>query len=97
MLAALALHNYLRLTSNAMYTPSGFVDSESGDGSKHLGEWRNRDIDQGFNNIRPIRGNKSRLEVVQMRDEIKEYFNSEEGSLPWQQVHIRRTYRNNNT
>ena len=35
MLAALALHNYLRLTSNAMYTPIGFVGSESGDGSIH--------------------------------------------------------------
>ena len=71
MLAALALHNYFRLISNAMYTPSGFVDSESGDGSIHLGEWRNRDIARGFNNIRPIRGNRNRLEVVQMRDEIK--------------------------
>ena len=71
MLAALALHNYFRLTSNAMYTPSGFVDSESEDGSIHLGEWRNRDIAQGFNNIRPIRGNRNHLEVVQMRDEIK--------------------------
>ena len=30
VLATLALHNYLCLTSNAMYTPSGFVDSESG-------------------------------------------------------------------
>ena len=84
VLAALALHNYLRLTRNAMYTPSGFVDFERGDGSIHLGEWRNRDIAQGFNNIRPICGNRNRLEVVQMRDEVKEYLNSEEGSLLWQ-------------
>ena len=84
VLAALALHNYLRLTRNAMYTPSGFVDFERGDGSIHLGEWRNRDIAQGFNNIRPIRGNRNRLEVVQMRDEVNEYLNSEEGSLLWQ-------------
>ena len=97
MLAALALPNYLCLTSNAMYTASGFVDSESGDESIHLGEWRNRDIAQGFNNIRPTRGNRNRLEVVQMRGEIKEYLNSEEGSLPWQQDCIRGTYRNNNT
>ena len=39
VLAALALHNYFRLTSNAMYNPSGFFNSESGDGSIHLGEW----------------------------------------------------------
>ena len=83
VLAALALHNYLPLTSNAMYTPSGFVDSESGGGSIHLGEWRNRDIAQGFNSIRPVRGNRNRLEVVQMRDEINKYLISEEVSLPW--------------
>ena len=51
-----------------MYTPSGFVDSESEDGSFYLGEWRNRDIAQRFNNTRPIRSNRNRLEVVQMRD-----------------------------
>ena len=65
-----------------MYIPSGFVDSESRDGSINLREWRNRDIAQGFNNIRPICGNRNRLEVVQMRDEINEYLKSEEGSLP---------------
>ena len=63
-----------------MYTPSGFVDSEKGNGSIHLGEWLNRDIAQGVNNIRPVGGNRNRLEMVQMRDEIKEYLNSEEGS-----------------
>ena len=81
VLATLALHNNLRLTSNAMYTPSGIVDSESRNGSMHLGEWRNRDITQGFNNIRPVGGNRNRLEMVQMRDEIKEYLISEEGSF----------------
>ena len=54
-----------------MYTPSGFVDSESGNGSMHQGEWRNRDIAQGFNNIIPVGGNRNRLEMVQMPDEIK--------------------------
>ena len=75
-----------------MYTPSGFVDSESEDGSIYLGQWHNRGIAQGFNNIRPIRGNRNRIGVVQKRDEIKEYLNSEERSLPWQRYNIRRTY-----
>ena len=39
-LACLALHNYLRQTDNAAYTPTGFVDSESKDGSVKAGEWR---------------------------------------------------------
>ena len=86
MFAALALHNYVRLTSNAMYTPS-----------IHLGQWDERDIAQGFNNIIQIRGNRNHLEVIQMRNEIKEYLTLEEGSLPWQQEYIRRTYRNNDT
>ena len=38
VLAALALHNYLRPRSTASYTPNGFVDSEERDGSIHLGE-----------------------------------------------------------
>ena len=97
VLAALALYNYLHLTSNVMCTPSDFADSESGDRSILLGEWRNRDTAQGFNNIRPICGNRNCFEVVQIRDEIKEYLNSEEASLPWKQHNIRRTYRNHNT
>ena len=44
-----------------MYTLDGFVDSESGHGSIHLGQWCNRDIAQGFNNIGPIRGNRKLL------------------------------------
>ena len=39
-LACLALHNYLRQTKNASYSPSRFTDSE--DNSRNLipGEWR---------------------------------------------------------
>ena len=33
------LHNYLRVTDNAHYTPSGFVDSENKDGNFRTGEW----------------------------------------------------------
>ena len=31
--AAVCLHNYLRQTDTANYTPAGFVDSENGDGT----------------------------------------------------------------
>ena len=33
VLACLALHNYLRLTDNAHYTPAGFIDSEDKHGN----------------------------------------------------------------
>ena len=89
-ISTLALHNYLLLSNNAIYTPSGLVDSESGDRSKYTSRgWCNKDIAQGFNNIRPIYGNRNCVEVVQMCNEIKEHLNSEEGSLPWPQDYIR--------
>ena len=37
-LACLAFHNYLRLTGNAHYTPSDFLDSEYKDGNYLPGE-----------------------------------------------------------
>ena len=40
LLAALALHNYLQLTSTASYTSNGLVVSEERDGSIHFGKWR---------------------------------------------------------
>ena len=40
MLACLALHNYLRLTYNAHYSPVGFIDSEDKEGNICPGEWR---------------------------------------------------------
>ena len=38
--ACLCLHNYLRLTDNAQYVPSGFVDSEDSSGEIISGDWR---------------------------------------------------------
>ena len=38
-LACLALHNYLRLTENAKYIPTGFADSEDSDGNIVPGDW----------------------------------------------------------
>ena len=74
VLSALALNNYLRQTSSASNTPNGFVDSEECDGSIHLGEWRNRDNRQCMEDIRPIRGCRNRLEVIQMREDIQNVF-----------------------
>ena len=83
VLGALALHNYLRQASAASYTPNGFVDSEEHDSRIHLGEWRNRDNRQCMEDIGPIRGCRNQLEVIQMREDIKTYFYSEQDSLPW--------------
>ena len=51
-LACLTLHNYLRQTDNAMYTPSGFIDSENKDGTIKEGEWRStKDGDSALRSI----------------------------------------------
>lgn len=42
VLACHSLHNYLMQTDNAMYTLTGFIDSESRDGKILPGEWRNQ-------------------------------------------------------
>ena len=38
-LAAIALHNYLRQTDNARYSPYGFIDSYDGNGNLKPREW----------------------------------------------------------
>ena len=96
VLAALVLQNYLRQTSIPSYTPTGFVYSEKRDSSIHLTEWCNRDNRQCMEDIRPIRGCQNRLEVIQMRENIKTCFNSEQGILLWQLDYARRTYRKDN-
>ena len=95
-LACLALHNYLRLTENAYYSPSGFIDSEDKDGNIIPGEWRqqrpNEEQCGGLRELRPVRGSRARNDAVLMRDQLKDYLNSEEGSVPWQLQYVRRTW-----
>ena len=38
--ASLCLHNFLRITSSATYTPNGSVDSEQANGDIVEGDWR---------------------------------------------------------
>ncbi|XP_066936564.1 putative nuclease HARBI1 [Clytia hemisphaerica] len=89
--ACLALHNYLRLTNNSSYTPSGFIDIESSDGTIKPGEWRAAKPTGSFEPIRPVRGSRPRDQCVKMRDSLKDYFSSSEGSVPWQKSYVNRT------
>ena len=93
-LACFALHNYVRLTENAYHCPAGFVDSESGIGEITHGNWQN-DVNEEFCNgirhVRSIRGSKYSLSVIDMRENLKNYLNSEEGRVPWQLDYVRRT------
>ena len=92
-LACLALHNYLRQTDNAMYTPQGFVDSENKDGQIKKGEWRSlrRNEENAFVKVNPVRGSRYSTDALQLRKTLTEYVNSEEGAVPWQLDYVRRT------
>ena len=89
--ASLALHNYLRLTDNAKYIPSGFVDSEDETGNIIPGDWRSivHDDDSGLSDLRRITGNRYTFEAGKTRNDFKEYFNSSVGSVEWQLNYIR--------
>ena len=93
-LAAICLHNYLRQTENAVYTPAGFIDSDDGSGTIKPGEWRRIiDADAGgcLRPIARVRGSRYSGTALDMREALKEYLNSEAGSVDWQLNYVRRT------
>ena len=84
VLSCLCLHNYLRQTENLLYCPHGFVDIQTGDGEIRAGEWRSIKVDH--NALEPLdmlRGGRSKLEARQVREKLKEYFNTT-NILSWQ-------------
>ena len=92
-LACLALHNYLRLTENAHYITTGFADSEDSDGNIVPGDWR-KDVQSGnsaLEEIASLSGSRAKKSALDTRNALKDYLNSEEGSVPWQVGYVRRT------
>ena len=87
------MHNYLRLTDNAHYSPAGFMDSEDKDGNLLPGEWRLLKGNNANNmmDLPRVRGSRSRQDALEARNELKNFLNSDEGSVPWQLDYVRRT------
>eukprot|EP00794_Sanderia_malayensis_P004350 gene4350-4929_t len=81
----LCLHNYLRLTANAQYVPKGFIDSENEMGDIIPGDWRSI-VSNDNNGLVPFQCHANRYgsSAKETREKFETYFNSEEGSLPWQ-------------
>ena len=86
----LCLHNYLMLTDNANYAPQGFVDSKDNTGAIIEGDWRAEATELG-GGICPIQARINRYsgDANEVREKFESYFNSEEGSVPWQLAHVR--------
>ena len=96
VLACLALHNYLRLTDNALYTPAGFIDSEDKHGNFLPGEWRSHNENAfqcgSFKCISAARGSQTLVDTLEVRNRLKNYPYSNVGSVPWQIDHVRRAF-----
>lgn len=90
--AAIALHNYLRQTDNAMYCPYGFMDSYDKQGNFKSGEWRKEGSADGcLQDINGVRGSRPSGNAKGMREALKTYLNSDLGAVEWQLNHVRRT------
>ena len=90
VLAAIALHNYIRQTGNASYSPSGFIDCENGDGEIISGQWGNNVDGNTFQNIPKIRSSKYTINAIKTREELA-YDLFRTVSFPWQMNYIRQT------
>lgn len=83
------LHNFLRRskTSRSLYCPQGILDNETLDGNIIPGSWRSVIRgDTGLQNL-SHRARKSTFEAKEVRNEFMRYFQSDKGSVPWQDLY----------
>ena len=86
-LACCIIHNLLRTLSLESYTPRHSVDNVDDNGEITEGEWRNEGPSPYFTDLAPTQGRKAFYEAEDIRNNFKEYFNSN-GAVPWQYKHI---------
>ena len=81
----------MRLIENAIYLPSGFVDSKGSNGDVIPGDWRGiiRNDEGGLVNARQLAGNRYGYEASMSRESFVRYLTSEEGELDWQYQNVR--------
>ena len=56
-------------------------------------EWRSQNESAvqcgSFHSINAVRGSRLRVHALEVRNRLKNYFNSNEGSVPWQIDYVR--------
>jgi hypothetical protein len=72
-----------RCFSDNPYCPPDYVDLEL-NGSFKLGGWREDNENTGMLDITNLGSNNYSLEAKTVRDNFRDYFNSDAGSVPWQ-------------
>lgn len=84
--ACCVLHNLMMTKGREDYVPVGFGDSVADDGRVVNGAWRENIGDSSmFNtNYTPNFQGRSTEHAKEIRDHIKNFVNSEEGSVAWQ-------------
>ena len=84
--ATICLHNYVRLTENAGYFPTGFADSYEESGASKPGEWRAVvQADTGLQRLNRLGGNWSKYSAETVC------------VLNWQLKHVRNCERVSHT
>jgi phage FluMu protein Com len=89
--ATIALHNYLLCTSNAHYTPAGFVDCCTSD-SFIEGDWRQTVAhaeNPALSNLSRVASMNYTHDAKRTRELFCKYVNSEQGKVAWQINHVR--------
>ena len=79
------LHNYL-IETDQQYASRGYADYFNADGTLIEGGWRSEE--GGFQSIPTRTGMNYSSEAKAVRDSFKSYFDSEDGSVPWQNAVI---------
>ena len=84
--AGIVLHNFLS-TNDPQYAEATFGDRLNSNGNITPGQWRNemsQSTSTCFKDLAPKSGSNSSQSAKEVRDTFKRYFNSEQGSVPWQ-------------
>ena len=93
--AVVVLHNFLMTGRNFEnhYCPIDYVDQEE-NGHIREGSWRREHNNYGLQDIRQMGSNNYARDAKEVRDNFCEYFNSEQGSVPWQTAMVNQTSDN---
>ena len=89
--ATIALHNYLRMTNNASYSSTSFIDSETNDGEIVLGARRKVLTGDGYAGalkyLPNVRGSRYQTHAVTKHDNLQKYFMNSSAN-EWQVNHV---------
>ena len=87
---ALVLHNFLRNEVGVQYVDESTADYEDATGTLRPGDWRKVSTNQ-LHSMRPA-GVRGSNDATRIRDQFKNYFSSEIGSVSWQNAKVTATH-----